>query len=119
MITLRRIYEQEKSDEDYKVFVDRLWPRGISKKQAVWDVWMKGIAPSAQLRKWFNHDPSRWSEFKELYEGELRLRQDDLRKIKQLEHEFGSITLIYAAKDPIYNHATVLKEVLGNPKFFT
>jgi len=112
MITIRRIYEPEKSNECYKVFVDRLWPRGISKEKAAWDEWMKDIAPSGQLRKWFNHDPSRWAEFKELYKIELSLKQDELRRIKHQERGFGQVTLIYAAKDEKYNHAVALKEIL-------
>lgn len=112
MIKIRRIYVPESTGEHYKVFIDRLWPRGISKEQAGWDEWMKEIAPSDELRKWFNHDINKWEEFKLLYTKELSQKQDELRKLKQLELEHGTLTLLYAAKDEIHNNARVLKEYL-------
>ena len=81
MIIIRRIYDPEKPGEHYKVLIDRLWPRGISKEKAGWDEWMKEISPSTELRKWFHHDPSRWGEFKKLYEKELSQNQNELGKL--------------------------------------
>ena len=115
MITIRRVYDPEKAGELYRVLVDRLWPRGISRKEAGWNEWMKEIAPSNELRKWFNHDAGKWEQFKQRYKKELLKRQNDLNRLKQLETIYGTITLLYAAKDEVHNNAVVLKEmVTGN-----
>jgi uncharacterized protein YeaO (DUF488 family) len=113
MIKIRRVYDLEGTGEHYKVLIDRLWPRGISKEKAAWNAWMKDLAPSDELRKWFNHDPDKWEQFRELYKKELIHKPDDLDKLKQLEIKFGTITLLYAAKDESHNNAVVLKEFLS------
>jgi len=99
MITIRRIYDPEDIGENYKVFIDRLWPRGISKENAGWNEWMKEISPSNELRKWFNHDPARWIEFKERYKNELIQKQSELQKLKQFEIKHGNLTLLYSSRE--------------------
>lgn len=112
MITIRRIYDSEINGEKYKVFVDRLWPRGIAKDNAEWDEWEKDISPSHELRKWFNHDPAKWEEFKIRYTNELMNRQEELKNLKELESRYGNLTLLYAARDSEHNNAQVLRDLL-------
>ena len=112
MIEIRRVYNEKKPGEGYKVFVDRLWPRGVSKDKAGWDAWMKEISPSEELRKWFNHDPAKWEEFKRLYKNELAQKLNEIVELKKLETQYKTITLLYAAKDDNHNNAVVLKEFL-------
>jgi uncharacterized protein YeaO (DUF488 family) len=112
MISIRRVYDPGKPEEQHKVLVDRLWPRGISKEKADWDEWMKEIAPSEELRKWFNHDPAKWDDFTKRYKKELTHKQDELKRLKHLEKEFGTLTLLYAAKDEEHNNAVILLELL-------
>jgi uncharacterized protein YeaO (DUF488 family) len=112
MITIRRLYNPEKPEEHYKVLVDRLWPRGISKEKAFWDEWMKEISPSNELRKWFNHDPVRWDEFKQLYKKELAPKQAELKKLRQLELKYGTLTLLYSSREEVFNNAVALREFL-------
>ena len=115
MINIRRIYDPEEPGENYKVFIDRLWPRGISKDKANWNEWMKEVSPSEGLRKWFNHDPNKWEQFRELYRKELVQKQDELNKLRQLEKKFETLTLLYAARDEEHNNGHVLKEFLIQP----
>jgi uncharacterized protein YeaO (DUF488 family) len=113
MITIRRIYEESGPEERYKVLIDRLWPRGISKEKASWDEWMKDVAPSNELRKWYNHDAARWEDFKKSYKRELSDKQAELKKLKQLERMHGQLTLLFSSKEEEYNHAVALREFLG------
>ena len=112
MITLRRVYEQEEADEGYRIFIDRLWPRGLSKEKATWDEWMKDVSPSNELRRWFSHDPSKWEEFRKLYKKELTDKSGGLEKLRQLEARHGTITLLYSSREERYNNAVALKEFL-------
>ncbi len=112
MIKAKRIYDPPAKEDGFRILVDRLWPRGISKNEAKVDLWLREIAPSDGLRKWFSHDPEKWEEFKYRYESELRNKQELLNKIKQLEREKGIITLLYSARDEKHNNAIVLIEVL-------
>lgn len=113
MIKLKRIYEPYSSSEDgYRILVDRLWPRGVSKENAHLDLWLKDIAPSTELRKWFGHDPKKWKEFEKRYKEELRNKQELISRIKQLEKEHRQITFLYGARDESHNQAVVLLEVL-------
>jgi uncharacterized protein YeaO (DUF488 family) len=112
MINTRRIYNNDNPAEQYLVYIDRLWPRGISKAGVKWDEWMKEISPSNELRKWFNHDPAKWGKFKKLYQKELTQKQDEIKKLKQLESIYGTLTLLYSAKDEIHNNAVVLRDFL-------
>ena len=113
MIKVRRVYDPEEAGEKYKVFVDRLWPRGISREKAGWDEWMKEISPGNELRKWYNHDPEKWMEFKKRYRMEQSDRQNELSRLKQLEKEHGTITLLYSSREEKYNNAVALSEFLA------
>jgi uncharacterized protein YeaO (DUF488 family) len=112
MIKIRRVYDPESPDEHYKVLIDRLWPRAISKENAGWNEWLKEIAPSNELRKWYNHDPEKWEQFNEMYKKELANKHDDLCKLKQLEIHYGTLTLLYSSKEERINNAVALKEIL-------
>lgn len=112
MITIKRIYESTENEDGYRILVDRLWPRGISKESAHIDVWMKEIAPSADLRKWFNHEAEKWDEFIKRYTQELTDNKQMLLDIKKLEKEHKTVTLLYGAKDTKHNQAQVLLKVL-------
>ena len=112
MIRIKRVYEAPSVEDGYRILVDRLWPRRLSREKAKVDLWLKEIAPSDTLRKKFRHDPAKWEEFKEKYMEELRSKEDLLRKIKQIEEERGMVTLLYAAKDELHNNAVVLSIVL-------
>ena len=111
MIKLKRAYEKPARDDGERILVERLWPRGLSKLQAKVDLWLKDVAPSAELRKWFGHDPDKWDEFRRLYQKELR-GKDDLIKLLKRKAKAGTITLIYAARDEERNSALVLKRFL-------
>jgi len=108
---LKRAYEKPARADGYRVLVDRIWPRGISKAAAKIDGWQKEIAPSTGLRKWFGHDPDRWLEFKRRYFAELEARHEALAKLRELATG-GTITLVFGAKDTEHNQAVALKEYL-------
>jgi uncharacterized protein YeaO (DUF488 family) len=112
MILLRRVYDPEKTEEGYKVLVDRLWPRGISKEKSGWHEWMKDIAPSNELRKWYNHDPAKWDKFRQMYMTELKDKEWMLEKLRQLEAEHGTLTLLYSSGEGEFNNAVALKGFL-------
>ncbi|WP_048057737.1 DUF488 domain-containing protein [Metallosphaera cuprina] len=108
MIKLKRVYEPVDKDDGIRVLVDRLWPRGVSKSKV--DVWLKDVAPSEDLRRWFNHDPSKWEEFKRRYFDELD-KNPKIEILLQLIRKNTNVTLVYASKSP-YNNAVALKEYL-------
>lgn len=111
MINLKRVYEGARPSDGFRVLVDRLWPRGISKEEAHIDEWLRDIAPSTELRKWFGHDPEKWPEFQRRYKDELKSNKQSLEKL--LADTAGKdITLVYASREQKYNNVTVLKEVL-------
>lgn len=112
MIKTKRIYEEYSSDDGFRILIDRLWPRGVSKANAHVDLWFKEIAPTDQLRKWFSHDPKKWEAFKKKYIKELKENKLSLDKIKYLKKEHKNITLIFSAKDEQHNNAVVLSEFL-------
>ncbi|HVX58215.1 MAG TPA: DUF488 domain-containing protein [Candidatus Saccharimonadales bacterium] len=112
MIAIKRIYESKNPDDGYRVLVDRLWPRGVSKEKAALDLWLKDIAPSDELRKWFGHDPDKWESFRNKYQEELSDKTDLLTQLKELEKEHGRLTLLYGAHDEQHNQALVLAEAL-------
>ncbi len=112
MIRIKRIYEQYSKEDGFRVLVDRLWPRGLSKEQAKIDLWLKEIAPSDDLRKWFIHDPEKWDGFKKKYATELQKKRDLLLEIKRAEKDRGTLTLLYSAKDTEHNQAVALDEIL-------
>jgi uncharacterized protein YeaO (DUF488 family) len=115
-IGLKRAYERPASADGTRILVDRLWPRGVSKADAAIDRWVKEIAPSTTLRKWFGHDPARWPEFRRRYAAELRNHPDELRSLRT-EARRGLITLVYSAHDEAHNDAIVLRSILlGRPQ---
>ncbi len=113
MIRTKRIYDPPADDDGYRILIDRLWPRGVSKENAHIDLWLKEIAPTTELRKWFNHDPAKWEEFQELYRKELSGNEELISQIKKLEKEHRTVTLLYSAKDTAHANAKVLLEVLN------
>ena len=113
MIRLKRTYEKPAKEDGYRILVDRLWPRGLSKSDAKIDLWLKDIAPTGDLRKWFSHDPAKWQSFRQRYKAQLVGSGDTLKEIRGLEKEKGAITLLYSAKDERHNDAVVLLEVLA------
>ena len=110
MLTIKRVYEQKSAQDGFRILVDRLWPRGVSKEKAGVDVWLKDIAPSDALRKWFGHDPKKWSEFVKKYQEELAKNTQSLVTLKKLLKEHKTVTLVYGAKDTQHNQAVVLQD---------
>jgi uncharacterized protein YeaO (DUF488 family) len=110
-IALKRAYEPAAPRDGTRVLVDRLWPRGVSKEAAAIDHWMKELAPSTELRKWFGHDPARWPEFRRRYTAELRQQAEAVAQLRALARK-GRVTLVYAAHDEEHNDAVVLRTVL-------
>jgi uncharacterized protein YeaO (DUF488 family) len=110
-VKLKRAYESPAAEDGTRILVDRLWPRGLTKEKAALDQWMKDIAPSTELRKWFGHDPARWREFRRRYAGELRHKPDLLDHLRSLAR-LGPITLVYSAHDEKHNDAVLLRELL-------
>jgi uncharacterized protein YeaO (DUF488 family) len=111
-IKLKRVYETADAADGIRILVDRLWPRGLTRQNACIDFWLKGIAPSTELRTWFAHDPGKWPEFKKRYQQELKKKTQEIEIIEDLV-ELGNVTLTYAAKDEEHNAAVVLKEALS------
>ena len=112
-IFVKRIYEGSDSADGYRVLIDRLWPRGLKKTEARIDLWMKEIAPSHELRSWFQHDPEKWAVFKQRYVKELDTHPDLIAVLIQRVQQ-GPLTFLYAAKNETQNHALVLEEYLLN-----
>lgn len=113
MIQLKRAYEPPSDQDEYRVLIDRIWPRGVKKEELAFDAWLKEIAPSSALRKWFNHDPKKWQEFCTRYRAELKDRQDVIEVLKE-QSENGVLTLVFGAKDTRYNNAVALKQYLDS-----
>jgi uncharacterized protein YeaO (DUF488 family) len=113
MIKLKRVYEPSLPSDGCRILVDRVWPRGISKERADVALWLREIGPSAALRKWFGHDPERWTEFQKRYRQELRKKSDLLARIKELEKEHGRVTLVFSARDEERDQAVVLRDFLA------
>lgn len=108
-IQLKRVYEKPEAKDGFRILVDRLWPRGLTKEKAAVGLWLKDIAPSTELRKWFGHDPAKWKEFQKKYLKELKENKEAVDTLKEhLKKE--TVTLLYAAKDEVHNEAEVLKE---------
>lgn len=110
-IRLKRAYVTPSADDGVRVLVDRLWPRGVLKSEAAIDRWLKEIAPSTELRRWFAHDPSRWDEFRRRYEVELSSNTDLLDELRAIARR-GRLTLVFAARDELHNQATVIRDLL-------
>lgn len=111
ILKIKRIYDEPSKDDGIRIFVDRLWARGVTKKRAHLDYWFKDVAPSTDLRKWFNHEPEKFKEFSKCYKTELTHNGENVNKIVELLKK-SNVTLIYAAKSPTINHAIVLKEYI-------
>ena len=108
-IRLKRVYEPASSDDGIRILVERLWPRGVSKADAHIDRWLKAVAPSTDLRKWFNHDPAKWASFQERYAEELRHNRSVVEELLGLVSKNPVVTLVFAARDLEHNSAIVLK----------
>ena len=110
-IQLKRAYDKPSKTDGKRVLVDRIWPRGIKKEQAGISLWLRDIAPSTELRKWFGHDPAKWAEFKRRYFKELKQHKEAVEQITEMA-EHGKITLVFGAKDQEFNNAAALKDYM-------
>jgi uncharacterized protein YeaO (DUF488 family) len=111
-IRLKRAYSPPAAGDGTRVLVDRLWPRGVKKADAAIDHWFRDVAPSAELRRWFGHDASRWAEFRRRYRAELKQHGKELDELRRLSRA-GPLTLVFAARDEEHNDAVVLRDVLS------
>ena len=111
MLKLKRVYEEPSPADGLRVLVDRLWPRGLTKERTAVDLWLKDVAPSTELRKWFGHDPAKWKDFQARYRQELREKKDALKMLEAKCRE-QTVTLVYGARDEEHNEAMVLKKIL-------
>lgn len=111
MIATRRVYSNPENDEGTRILVDRVWPRGLTREKVHADLWLKELAPSTDLRRWFGHDPQKWDEFKQRYFMELRQKADDVDRLSEIAHK-GKVTLLYGAREERFNNAVALKEYL-------
>jgi len=116
MYKIKRVYQAPEKEDNFRILVDRLWPRGLSKEKARVDLWLKEIAPSNELRKWFGHDPERYNGFKNKYLDELKDKEELIKQLRSIEKIHHTITLLYSAKDEEHNNAVVLLELLKNPE---
>ena len=112
MIKVKRVYDSPEPSDGFRILVDRLWPRGLSKEQAKVDLWLREVAPSDELRKWFAHDPSKWGDFQKRYTEELQTKGELLHKIWESERGKGTVTLLYSTKDETHNNAAALGNIL-------
>lgn len=114
MVKTKRIYDKVEKDDGIQVLVDGLWPRGLKKEEIKIDLWLKEVAPSTELRKWFSHDPSRWKEFCKRYKQELTNDKEKRKVLIELTKiaERGNLTLIYSAKDREHNNAVALNKLI-------
>ncbi len=111
-IRLKRVYDPPEDGDGYRVLVERLWPRGVTKERAHVDLWLKDAGASPALRTWFGHDPARWEEFRKRYSGEIRGRPGVIGELRDLLAREGTVTFLYAARDEEHNNAVALKEFL-------
>lgn len=112
MLRLKRVYDPPSAEDGYRILIDRLWPRGLKREAADIDLWLKDIAPSHELRRWFGHDPERWEEFQSRYRKELAAQEPLWRELLARSRK-GRVTLVYAAKDTRHNDAVALKFFLA------
>jgi uncharacterized protein YeaO (DUF488 family) len=110
-IRIKRAYESSDAGDGERILVDRLWPRGLTKEKAKVDLWLKDVAPSTELRKWFAHDPTKWTEFRSCYREELKKNEEQVSILRQ-EAAKGTVTLLYGAKDQKHNEAVILQKLL-------
>lgn len=114
-IRLKRVYEKPSRQDGLRILVERLWPRGLTKERAAVGLWLKDVAPSPELRKWFGHDPGKWEQFQKRYWKELKENKEAVQLLKQKGKQ-GTVTLVYAARDKEHNGALALKRYLGGHK---
>ena len=112
MVRVKRVYAKAEKGDGWRVLVDRLWPRGMTKEKAKVDVWMKDVAPSDALRKWFGHELEKWAAFQKKYRAELAKNKPVFAELKKMAKEHGTLTLLFGARDEEHNQAVVLAEVL-------
>ena len=110
-IAIKRVYEAPEPTDGTRVLIDRIWPRGLTKEKAALDLWLKDVAPSTDLRKWFGHDPARWDAFRRRYRDELDAMPDAVARLRDLAKQ-GKLTLLYGAHDEAHNNAVVLAAYL-------
>ena len=113
MVKLKRVYDEPSEDDGTRILIDRLWPRGLTKEKAHIGLWLKEVAPSNELRKWFAHDPEKWPEFQARYHAELNQNPTQVALLKQAVAK-GPATLVYGAKDEEHNEAVVLQKLLNH-----
>ncbi len=111
MLVVKRVYEPAEKEDGYRILVDRLWPRGLTKAKVAADEWLKDVAPSTELRKWYGHDPEKWKEFQRRYTEELKDKKELLKAIKNRAHK-EKVTLLFGAKDEGHNEAIVLRDYI-------
>ncbi len=111
-INIKRVYEKPSKSDGKRILVDRLWPRGLTKEKAAVDLWLKDIAPTTELRKWFGHDPDKWKEFQKKYHQELKKNNEQVSLLNEYLKK-GIVTLVYGARDEEHNEARVIKEWLS------
>jgi uncharacterized protein YeaO (DUF488 family) len=111
MIRVKRVYETPSRKDGIRILVDRLWPRGLTKERAAVNLWLKDVAPSAELRKWFGHEPTKWNQFQTRYRKELSKNKEVLAQLRQKAND-RTVTLVYGARDEEHNEALVLKRIL-------
>jgi uncharacterized protein YeaO (DUF488 family) len=114
MFQIKRVYETAAKEDGYRVLVDRLWPRGLTKAKAYVDLWLKEVAPSTELRKWFGHEPEKWPEFQKRYHAEMKAQPQAIAALRKLEKEHKKVTLLYGAKSEERNQAVALLKILKN-----
>jgi uncharacterized protein YeaO (DUF488 family) len=115
MIKVKRIYDPPEAEDGFRILVDRLWPRGLSKEKARVDLWLKEISPSNELRKWYAHDPQKWTEFKKKYWGEIEGRKQEFATLRQ-KAKGGTVTFLFSSKEEKLNNAAALKEFLESKR---
>ena len=111
-IRLKRVYEKAEKSDGLRILIDRLWPRGVSKEKAKIDLWLKDIAPSNELRKWFGHDPTKWDEFQGRYREEFKAKKEVIDELKKAIKKEKVITLLFSASDEKHNNAVALTKIL-------
>jgi len=109
---IKRAYEDVSKNDGFRVLVDRIWPRGVSREEAHVDEWLKEIAPTTELRKWFGHDPEKWPEFEKKYRAEIHANKTAWQQLQDIYRAHPHLTLVYAAKDEEHNNAVVLQKLL-------
>jgi uncharacterized protein YeaO (DUF488 family) len=114
-VQTKRVYDAPAPEDGMRVLVDRLWPRGLTKQAAAVDLWMKELAPSDALRKWYDHDPAHWEEFRQRYSAEIAGQTESLASLRAAARR-GTVTLVYASRETQYNNATALRQVLARSR---